>query len=429
MEDLIEKKDGELLQKHACDSSDYLIAVACGAVSGLVDIFLVGAPSQSVIGKWTDAQVDEAVKKFAEKSGWSPRPGKEGNVASAIGYLERQYKVNYDQRYSADVGGAFNMSTKNHHIKSLSHSPDIIGLFFSVLNQFTSTSSFVSGGKLVTIKTESFELQGNNLVSKVFCGIVNWFGHIMSDVAGSSGSRGNIGRGSGVAIPFFELFQFCNFGKFNIGQDKQDLATLAVRAFQEGYDARFGIAMSLPVLLCELLVRFIWMIKQRFYFKKPLKECIPTQSHTDLRIMLLFGHGTLCLMDGADALVRSGGNWLMFFTRMNIIAWGRFTVLVLKEICLRAGIQAPLQKQLDAYKRITASLQTYMEQLKRIDLAAFQKETAQYQPLESYIDCIEDEKSLNFFLKKNMVELGISIPWEGDFDTFMRDKSRHLIYE
>lgn len=108
----IEKKDGELLQKHACDSSDYLIAVACGAVSGLVDIFLVGAPSQSVIGKWTDAQVDEAVKKFAEKSGWSPRPGKEGNVASAIGYLERQYKVNYDQRYSADVGGAFNMSTK-----------------------------------------------------------------------------------------------------------------------------------------------------------------------------------------------------------------------------------------------------------------------------------------------------------------------------
>ena len=49
MEDLIEQKDGELLQKHACDSSDYLIAVACGAVSGLVDIFLVGAPSQSVM--------------------------------------------------------------------------------------------------------------------------------------------------------------------------------------------------------------------------------------------------------------------------------------------------------------------------------------------------------------------------------------------
>ena len=63
----MKKKMVNCYRKHACDSSDYLIAVACGAVSGLVDIFLVGAPSQSVIGKWTDAQVDEAVKKFAEK--------------------------------------------------------------------------------------------------------------------------------------------------------------------------------------------------------------------------------------------------------------------------------------------------------------------------------------------------------------------------
>ena len=42
---------------------------------------------------------------------------------------------------------------------------------------------------------------------------------------------------------------------------------------------------------------------------------------------------------------------------------------------------------------------------------------------------IEDEKSINLFLKKNMVELGISIPWEGDFDTFMKDENRHLVYE
>ena len=77
MEDLIEKKDGELLQKHACDSSDYLIAVACGAVSGLVDIFLVGAPSQSVIGKWTDAQVDEAVKKCIKETGDEQNTDKE----------------------------------------------------------------------------------------------------------------------------------------------------------------------------------------------------------------------------------------------------------------------------------------------------------------------------------------------------------------
>lgn len=116
------------------------------------------------------------------------------------------------------------------------------------------------------------------------------------------------------------------------------------------------------------------------------------------------------------------------FTRMNIIAWGRFTVLVLKEICLRAGIQAPLQKQLDAYKKITASLQTYMEQLKRIDLAAFQKKPPNTNRLKVILTASKMKRASISF-EKNMVELGISIPWEGDFDTFMRDKSRHLIYE
>lgn len=33
-----------------CDKYDYLIAVACGAIGGMIDIFLVGAPGDSVLG-------------------------------------------------------------------------------------------------------------------------------------------------------------------------------------------------------------------------------------------------------------------------------------------------------------------------------------------------------------------------------------------
>jgi len=40
-----------------CDIYDYLIAVGCGAVAGLADIFLVGAPGDSMLGAWTDEQV------------------------------------------------------------------------------------------------------------------------------------------------------------------------------------------------------------------------------------------------------------------------------------------------------------------------------------------------------------------------------------
>ena len=106
-----------------CDKYDYLIAAACGAVGGLMDIFLVGAPGDSVIGKWSDAQADNTVKGFAKLTGWSPRSGKENSVASAIGHLEKKFPVNYDQRHSVDVGGMFPMSASDHHYKSLSHSP------------------------------------------------------------------------------------------------------------------------------------------------------------------------------------------------------------------------------------------------------------------------------------------------------------------
>ena len=209
-----------------CDKYDYLIAVGCGAISGIIDIFLVGSPHDSKLQGWTDSQIDNTVMAFAKTCGWSPRPGKENSVASAIGFLEKKYKVNYDQRHSGDVDGLFSMSTKNHHMKSLAHSPDIIGLFFSILNQFTSTSTFLHEGKLITVKTDTFELHGSNFISKLFCGIANWFGHIMSDVAGSSGANG---RGSGVVIPFYELFQLCDFGSFQVGEARNTLATVATK--------------------------------------------------------------------------------------------------------------------------------------------------------------------------------------------------------
>lgn len=289
-----------------CDKYDYLLAVGCGAIAGIIDIFLVGSPADSMLQGWTDAQVDKTVMVFAKTCGWSPREGKENSVSSAIGFLEKRFPVNYDQRHSGDIGNLFNMSTKNHHMKSLSHSPDIrIGLFFSILNQFTSTSSFLNNGQLITIKTDTFELQGNDYVSKLFCGVANWLGHIMSDVAGSSGA---VGRGSGVVIPFYELFQLCDFGSFQVGENRNTLATIATKVFQEGYDARFGLTMAIPVLVCDLSIKLVWAIKHYFYHKRPLSECIPSKRHDDLRMMLIIGDGTLCLMDGADAAIKSGGN-------------------------------------------------------------------------------------------------------------------------
>lgn len=322
------------VQDISFDRYDAMFAGMSGLIAGIIDVFFVGIPQTGNLTKLADNVVDELIKKAAKLSGWNPKSGQEDNVASAIGYFERNFKVNYDHRSSADVNGAFKMATINHHIKSLGHSPDPIGLFFSILDQFTNTASFISDGKLIRIDTSDSgtRLQGNNFISKLFSGFVNWFGHLLSDVAGSSGSRGNAGRGSGIPIPFMNLFQLINVGEFQVGKHLNDIATVMVKVFQEGYDFRHGIAMAIPVLFNELMIRAFFVIRRRFQYKLAWNECFPTMKDKTFRWMLLISTGAMCLVDGVDAVIRGRGNAVLIFLRMNLIAWIRFIYLVFKEL-------------------------------------------------------------------------------------------------
>ena len=334
-----------VMKKAHCDKYDYLIASFCGVGAGLIDSFFVGMPTASKLGDWTDKQTDNLVEKFSKKiwevdkkNGATTKKEPQG-IASAIGYLEERFRVNYDARYDSDLqqGNGIKMSASNHHLKSLAHSPDLIGLFFSVLDQFTGKASFVNDGHIIrlrpTEKSKEFILEGSNFLAKLFCGFCNWMGHVMSDIAGSSGTRGHVNgrRGAGVPIPFFEMFQFCDFGSFNVNGSQKNLAELMASVFESGYDARHGAAMAIPVVLNELLIRLLWALKSRFYHKNSWKESIPFGEHPELRRMLVVGHGALCLVDGADAAIRSRGNVLGFALHLNVVAWSRFAFASLQE--------------------------------------------------------------------------------------------------
>ena len=262
-----------------------------------------------------------------------------GNVGSAIGFWSLSLRLTTKIRYKVRQWIVSDVH-KEPPLQVFGTLP-ILLVCFSILDQFTNTASFLSDGQLIRIDTSdsNFELRGSNFVSKLFCGFCNWIGHIMSDVAGSSGGRGKglSGRGTGLPLPFSELFLLGNFGGFQVGKDRQTLAVIMTRAFQEGYDARFGAAMAIPVFLEELMIRVIWAIKRHFYSKKDWEECIPTNEHPDLRIMLIVGNATLCLIDGADAAIRSGGNALIFVLHMNLVAWTRLLLLVFRELRIRYG--------------------------------------------------------------------------------------------
>lgn len=434
--ELFSDKEGNrelLLKADKCDKYDYLTAVGCGVLGGLIDIFFVGAPGNGALGAWTDEQVNHAVMSFAKAMGWKQN----GNP---ISYLEDAFPVNYDQRHSGDVNGLFIMAPTNHHMKSLAHSPDIIGLFFSILNQFTNTSSFLVDGQIIHVATDTYELQGSNFISKIFCGIVNWFGHLMSDIAGSRDSMEKGNRGSGIVIPFYELFGLCNFGEFSVikkqgdGKEplvimKKTLAEIATMAFQRGYDFRFGMAQSVPVIITELSICLIWALRRRFQYNMPLKECIPSRRHASLRVMILIGDGTLCIMDGLDAGIRSGGDALLFFMRLNLVAWFRLAMLVLKEVCIRIGLQGSIDRVLEAYKRINEALLQYLRELERVDIARFKEETEKYNQIVEI--CTKDmtEEQLRVTLFTVYEENDLEKPWKGDFEEHMSNRNGTLVFK
>lgn len=420
----------KVLLEEKCDKYDYLVAVACGAIGGFVDAFLVGAPGDSVLGNWTDKQVDNAVMSFAKRMGWKPRKGNENNVKSAIGFLERgaktknnssrTFNINYDQRKPSDVDDKFNIAPNTHHMMSLAHSPDFIGLFFSILNQFTSTSSFIANGQLITIDTEHFELYGGNIVAKLFCGIANWFWHLMSDVAGGSGAHG---RGTGIVMPFYELFGFCKFGSFSTEDGKKDLAEIATQAFTQGYDFRFGLAQAIPVVITELSIKLIWSLRQRFQYKKPLRECWPSIRHPNLRMMVLVSNGTICVIDVIDAGIRSGGDFLKFFMRLNLAAWYRLVMLVLKEVFMRLGIAADMQLLVESYMRINEALKKYIDEFENLDIELYKEEIDKYNKLIIILQSTSNEKEWNQYLLDIYKDAGIEKPWNGDINDFMQNKN------
>ena len=330
-----------------CDRYDYAIAATCGAVAGLIDSFFVGMPGDSKLGKWTDEQVDNVVVKFAktvwraDKKNGARLRNEPDSIAQGIGFLERRFKVNYDARYAADLvlgEKKLNMRPSDHHLKSLGHSPDIVGLFFSLLDQFTGKASFIVDGQIIRAVpiegTNSFQLQGGNFLAKLYCGFSNWLGHLLSDIAGSSGTRGhNDGRrGAGIPIPFYSLFQLCDFGSIPINGQNKTFAEFSTAVFESGYDARFGVTMAIPVAFNEIAIRLLWALKSKFYHKKGWQQSLPIGNQPELRRMLLVGHGTLCIVDGTDAALRSGGNPLLFATRLNMIAWSRLAFSGLLEV-------------------------------------------------------------------------------------------------
>ena len=395
--------------KPQCDKLDYILAASSGALCGVIDIFLVGKPDESPLGDITDKWFANRTIDFAKLCGYK---GDKNSLSSAINFLEEKFKIPYDQSVG---GGIFreliNLTPSNHHFKSLGHNPTLLGLFFSILNQFTNTSDFVSNGELISLNNSDgkFELQGKNIPSKLFCGITNWIGHLISDVSGSSGSKG---RGMGIPSPIWAWSNdvIAIKAKLNIPVTEFDKSVneLALKLFKKGYDVRFQTTQAIPVFINEMIVRLLYSIRRLigYYISVPKKDrswvllwksCEPFSNATVKR-MLTVAHGTFCIIDIGDATIRGfekgigSFNVFEFVLRLNVVGVGRFAISLYGETKRAISYDHARESSDFAAKEITI-VENYIEGLKilsaKYDDARLLTFIADFKKSDAYIKAFE----------------------------------------
>ena len=339
------------------DKLDYIVAVSSGVLAGLVDSFFVGEFSLDCAGKWGKDTIAKVVMKVARVEGYDG-----GDLKDAIRLLEKNHPFAADGNIN-DFGGG-----RQHHLRDFSHHFSIGGLFFSIFTQFTGlvVGADKAGNLLVVCVPEpKRDCIGRNFQEKVAFGIIDWFFHMVSDMAGSSGACGD---GVGIpgplvsfmkelsALPFFkETNNDAGMG-FRLWVSKLFNGTLLadrdengkiLKGGQKRFDLRAEIGIleeigrqSIPVLINQCLVRAFYFCRRLAREIKELgirgiadlgriapEDVLPLGTPA-MRRMVTVSSGVFVGVDIADAAVRAAcvQNVGGFFLHVNYVGVATFVI-------------------------------------------------------------------------------------------------------
>ena len=358
----------ERYTNHA-DKTDYALAVAGGVLAGLVDSLFVGEFSLEYANQWGNQQAEKLVLKVAKYQGYGGT-----DPAQAIKHLEDQFPIAADKATAAFGGGL------QHHLRDFSHHPTPVGLVCSILTQFTGNvyGTDVAGAfQCVPLNRDGLNLVGKSFPEKIMFGAVNWFFHMVSDVAGSSGTvmKGSYGTGlpgplvsllkEFSAAPLFKKQNAKGYKEFSVYISKLFNGTLLGERDANGdliplkFDLRteMGVAaqigqQTIPVIINECFVRVFYSLRRLLgelsrediqswgeLDKINWNGIIPFRNRTVDR-MLTIASMTFTVADTADAAVHaaieSGGNWVLFsgrfVARFNYVGAGRAALSIVRGV-------------------------------------------------------------------------------------------------
>ncbi|WP_294241192.1 hypothetical protein [Pseudobutyrivibrio sp.] len=332
------------------DNLDYFVAVASGMLCGMIDILWVG---DFDIVRGRDIASDE-IEKFVNKTA-GLLGCKDDDIAKSVKFLEK-FGIPGDGN-TPDFGGGL-----QHHLRDFGHHPTVVGLFFSLLTQFTEMSYGTDTfGKFIVVPVpeKSKVFIGKNIADKLFRGTIIWFFHLVSDMAGSSSTAGK-GGGTGIPGPILSLAKEISAipGMNKTIGDEQTLSTFLSKAFngtlfaqhdevgkiikgseiKMDFRGELGLLeelgrQAIPVIANECIVRAFYFIRRLAIEIKEKKiskiddfskldwEAIKPYGNPTITRMLTIATGVFTAIDVTEAVATQ-----KYFISINYIGIGRFTV-------------------------------------------------------------------------------------------------------
>ena len=340
------------------DRTDYLLAITSGAIAGLIDSFFVGKFSLELANEWGCDKTNKFVMSVASLKGY-----KGDELSGAIAFMERKFPIAADSK-TADFGGGL-----QHHLRDFSHHFSLCGLMCSIFTQFSSkVIGTDTNGKLLIVDLDDKNLIGKNFAEKFLLGIVHWFFHIVSDMAGS---KSTAGKGTGIPGPILSLIKEASvlpcFRDRKIGEEefcvwvsKLFNGTLLAKRDKNGkiieevrFDLRTEIGIlqefgkqSVPVLINECLVRGMYFLRRlnvaineadinsvKDFENIDISELLPFNNRI-IKRMVTVSSGTFLAVDSIDAAIKSAiknkginpKTIVDFAVNINYVGIGRFVI-------------------------------------------------------------------------------------------------------
>jgi len=282
---------------HRLDGWDWTIAGVSGVIAALVDVFLVQMPEHK-------GMLGSEGHDGSPLSNWMKEHIQNSMSSEEISKLERDNWVPYDAANNKNLNMNIDgLNTRTHRLQSLGHDP-ILGFIFGVKDILNGTFTAIDlNGEIISQTVEMSkhpQMQGMS----IFNAIATVLGHLKSDIA----------TPAGLPTPLMGLFQLIP-GEIN----KHTFAELTRYMYKNGYNFNHFLAMSIPVMIIEVLVRVLYFIKRHYKDGFSIKDSVPFDGTPKLQTMLFSAHTLATAANAgkvylqANPLAINYPQWITFF--------------------------------------------------------------------------------------------------------------------